>query len=61
VVALDDFWMFDRQTVTFTHFDGNGHVLDHEITKHPAIVSACLTAFETAWELAIPHNEFKPA
>lgn len=56
----NDFWMFDRETVTFTHFDGDGHVLDHEITKDPAIVSACLAAFETAWDLAIPHDEYKP-
>jgi hypothetical protein len=57
----NDFWMFDREIVAFTHFSGNGHVLDHEVTTDPAIVAACASAFEQAWERAIPHNEYKPS
>ncbi|MGQ0774012.1 MAG: hypothetical protein ACT4NY_06285, partial [Pseudonocardiales bacterium] len=26
--AGNDSWMFDRETVAFTHFSGGGHVLD---------------------------------
>lgn len=57
----NDFWMFDRKTVAFTHFSGDGHVLDHEVTTDADIVQMCATAFESAWRIAIPHNEFKPA
>jgi hypothetical protein len=57
----NDFWMFDRQTVAFTHFSGDGHVLDHEVTTDASTVQKCVTAFEAAWMIAIPHNEYKPA
>ncbi|MFI5778256.1 DUF6879 family protein [Nocardia sp. NPDC051570] len=56
----NDFWMFDRETVAFTHFSGDGHVLGHEVTTDPATVSNCESAFEEAWKRAIPHNEYKP-
>lgn len=57
----NDFWMFDRETVAFTHFSGDGHVLDHEMTTDPQVVAACATAFEDAWKIAIPHNEYTPS
>jgi hypothetical protein len=57
----NDFWMFDRETVVFTDFDGNGHVLDHELTTDPDIVAGCSKAFDEAWKIAIPHQEFEPA
>jgi hypothetical protein len=56
----NDYWMFDRETVVFTHFSGDGHVLDHEITRDPAIVATCVAAFEAAWEIATPHGEYEP-
>lgn len=57
----NDFWMFDRETVAFTHFSGDGHVLGHEVTADPAIASAYTSAFEEAWKRAIPHNEYEPS
>jgi hypothetical protein len=57
----NDFWMFDRHTVVFTHFSGDGHVLDHEITTDPALVTRCAEAFEEAWMIAIPHQDYTPA
>jgi hypothetical protein len=56
----NDFWMFDRETVAFTHFSGDGHVLDREATTDPAIVAACVSSFEDAWKIAIPHTEYEP-
>lgn len=56
----NDYWMFDRETVVFTHFSGDGHVLGHEITRDPAIVATCAAAFEAAWEVATPHDEYEP-
>jgi hypothetical protein len=57
----NDFWMFDRRTVAFTHFSGDGHVLDHEVTADPDVVSMCAVAFDRAWEAAIPHARYEPA
>jgi hypothetical protein len=56
----NDFWMFDRETVAFTHFSGDGHVLDREMTTDPAIVTACVSSFEDAWKIAIRHAEYEP-
>jgi hypothetical protein len=56
----NDFWLFDDETVAFTHFSGNGEVLDHELTTDPGVVSACKAAFETAWAIATPHSKYKP-
>lgn len=57
----NDFWMFDRHTVVFTHFSGDGHVLDHEITTDPSIVTRCAEAIEQAWTIAIPHHDYTPS
>ncbi|MGH3611267.1 MAG: DUF6879 family protein [Pseudonocardia sp.] len=57
----NDFWMFDRETVAFTHFSGDGHVLDHEVTTDTDIVAACSATFQQAWDIAIPHNEYTPS
>jgi hypothetical protein len=56
----NDFWMFDRVKVAFTHFSGNGHVLDHEMTDDPKVVTGCAVAFEEAWNIAIPHDQYSP-
>lgn len=57
----NDFWLFDNQTVAFTHFSGNGEVIGHELTIDPGILKQCREAFETAWKLAIPHGEYVPS
>ncbi|MGH3830513.1 MAG: DUF6879 family protein [Pseudonocardiaceae bacterium] len=57
----NDFWMFDRHTVAFTHFSGEGHVLDHQITTAPDVVAACAKAFEGAWSIAVPHTQYTPS
>jgi hypothetical protein len=57
----NDFWMFDRETVAFTHFSGGGHVLDHEMTTDADVVEACAAAFEEAWRIAVPHHEYMPS
>lgn len=57
----NDFWMFDRHAVIFTHFSGDGHVLDHEITTDPTIVTRCAEAFEQAWTIAMWHYDYIPS
>ena len=54
----NDFWMFDRHTVAFTYFSGDGHVLDHQVTTDSNVVAACAAAFEQTWGIAIPHNQY---
>ncbi|GAA5158169.1 hypothetical protein GCM10023321_37560 [Pseudonocardia eucalypti] len=56
----NDYWLFDRGTVAFTHFSGDGHVLGHELTTDPDIVRMCSSAFDAAWKAAIPHDAFQP-
>ena len=57
----NDFWLFDGETVAFTHFDGDGRVLGHEMTTDAQVVRTCKAAFEAAWAVAIPHNEYEPS
>ena len=57
----NDCWIFDGRSVAFTHFSGDGHVLDHEMTTEADVVRGCVFAFETAWAIAIPHNDYRPA
>lgn len=56
----NDFWLFDNETVAFTHFSGDGTVLGHEMSTEPELVARCKAAFEAAWKLAVPHSEYKP-
>lgn len=57
----NDFWLFDGETVAFTHFSGNGEVLDYEMTADPDIVAQCMASFETAWSISVPHAEYTPS
>ncbi len=58
----NDFWLFDESVVLINHFDGNGQWADPdmEVTSDPDLAKHCGTAFETAWERAIPHAEYHP-
>jgi hypothetical protein len=31
------------------------------MTTDPDVVAACTAAFEDAWKIAIPHNEYTPS
>ncbi|MCG5219008.1 DUF6879 family protein [Streptosporangium soli] len=53
------FWIFDGRLVRFTLFSGNGEVTGHQFTDDPAVIDGCLTAFETVWEIAIDHKEYR--
>ena len=60
-IPLNDYWVFDKRLVRFGYFAGNGEFLDHELSEDPAIVTMCADAFESVWELAIPHDDYRPA
>ncbi|QEV18453.1 DUF6879 family protein [Streptomyces alboniger] len=38
---------------------GDGAVVEDEITADPEAVKLCFAAFETVWERAIPHHQYK--
>ncbi len=57
----NDFWVFDDRLVRFGHFAGDGGFLDHELTRDPAVVRQCATAFEAVWERAIDHAQYQLA
>jgi hypothetical protein len=54
----NDFWLFDNELVQFNHFDGNGNPVAKENVKEPDVVEFCAAAFEAAWKLATPHDEY---
>lgn len=58
----NDFWVFDDRLVLWNYFTGEGEVAPEgrEITEDPTLVKTCATAFDSAWERAIPHEEYRP-
>jgi hypothetical protein len=56
----NDFWLFDAQTVVFSVFDGAGQVAERQLVDDQPIVKHCLAAFETVWQLATPHRDYRP-
>jgi hypothetical protein len=55
----NDFWLFDDRIVQFNHFSGNGDWLDVERVTDPAVVRLCSVAFESVWQRAIPHEDYR--
>ncbi len=53
------FWVFDGRLVRFSVFDGNGALVGHQFTEDPAIVEMCASAFETVWNLATDHADYR--
>jgi hypothetical protein len=57
----NDFWLFDGERVAINHFNGDGARVSLELTTDPAVVKLCASAFETVWERATPHEDYRPA
>jgi hypothetical protein len=57
----NDVWIFDREVAAFTVFSGTGEPVERLVTRDPSVLERCTVAFEAAWQIAIPHNEYKPA
>ena len=60
-IPLNDYWVFDNRFVRFGYFSGNGEFLEHELSEDPVIATMCAEAFDSVWELAIPHDDYRPA
>jgi hypothetical protein len=56
----NDFWLVDGRTVVYSIFSGEGAVVERQLTTDEKTVELCRTAFEAAWQLAVPHSEYRP-
>ena len=56
-----DFYVFDDNLVMFLHYAGNGTNTAFQITDEPHAARACQDAFESAWQIATPLREYRPA
>jgi hypothetical protein len=54
----NDFWLIDGATVLWNHFSGEGEVTGHEISDDPVAARLCASAFASAWERGVPHDEY---
>jgi uncharacterized protein DUF6879 len=59
-VPANDFWLFDSRLVRFGYFSGRGDYLGCELVEEPDVVELCAGAFESVWNRAVPHREYKP-
>ncbi|MGW9347576.1 DUF6879 family protein [Nocardiopsis flavescens] len=53
----NDCWIFDGSTVLFNHFTGDGAWVGNEISTDSEVAGMCARAFESAWELGVPHRD----
>lgn len=55
----NDFWLIDGRLIRWNHFTGDGASGGGEISEDPAAAKLCAEAFETVWERATPHQDYK--
>ncbi len=61
LVPANDFWVLDNRLVRFGYFAGDGEFVEHELADDPEVVRTCAEAFERAWDMAIPHADYRLA
>lgn len=54
----NDFFVLDDRYVIFNVLDGDNGRAEQQLWTDPAVVEASRTAFEAAWKLAVPHDEY---
>lgn len=59
-LPANDFWLFDDRLIRFHHFSGEGEIVDDELCDDPAVIRMCAAAFESIWDRAIPHADYRP-
>ncbi|WP_374403268.1 DUF6879 family protein [Streptomyces sp. 35G-GA-8] len=59
--ALDG-WVMDERRLILHHFSGEGQWTGPgmEVCPDPALAKQYVTAYEAAWERAIPHTQYRP-
>jgi hypothetical protein len=56
----NDCYVFDDRQVVFLTYSGDGLGTDRLLSTDQRDVELCRTAFEAAWELSIPHRDYRP-
>ncbi|TDU03283.1 hypothetical protein EDD99_1702 [Streptomyces sp. 846.5] len=56
----NDYWLFDGETVLFNHFAGDGTMTGEELVTDARTVALCSVAFESVWQRAVPHEDYRP-
>ncbi|MEU4227271.1 DUF6879 family protein [Nonomuraea sp. NPDC026600] len=59
-LPANDFWLFDGRTLVVNIFDGDGRLIDNEVSTESDLVDLCSTAFEKVWAKAITHRAYCP-
>ncbi|MFC6884587.1 MULTISPECIES: DUF6879 family protein [Actinomadura] len=55
----NDFFVLAGKTVIFNVFGGDDRRAEIQLSQDPEVVKLCVSAFDTAWALAIPHGEYR--
>lgn len=55
----NDFWLIDGRVIRWNHFTGDGASGGGEICEDQATADLCARAFESVWERAIVHDDYK--
>ena len=59
LLPVNDFWLFDDRLVRFHYFAGDGTWTHDELRDDEQVVKLCRAAFDTVWERATPHEDFR--
>ncbi len=57
----NDFMVLDGNTVVVNVLDGVNKRAEIQFFDEPDVVKFCSDAFEAAWPLAVPHEQYRPA
>ncbi|MGW3872795.1 DUF6879 family protein [Streptomyces sp. NPDC005055] len=55
----NDFWLFDERVIIWNHFTGEGGSAGPEVDERADVAKVCASAFESVWERATPHEDFR--
>lgn len=56
----NDLWLFDDRLIRFHLFSGEGEIVEDVLCDDPAVIRMCSAAFESVWERAVPHADYRP-
>ncbi|WP_031080973.1 DUF6879 family protein [Streptomyces sp. NRRL WC-3549] len=59
LVPANDFWLFDGKLLRIHHFAGGGSHVRDELDTDAETLKLCASAFESIWQRATPHSEYK--
>lgn len=54
-----DCWIRDGAEVLLSHYSGDGEVAGRELVNDPDVVGICRDGFMFAWELGVPHEDYR--